>query len=255
MIIQAILLGCIAFIGKCDLATGDCLIQKPIVLGPLVGAVLGDVQSGIIIGAFLELAFIGSQSIGAFIPPNVIVGGVLGTAFAITTGRGAEVAVTLAYPIALLASVIDNFLFTTIRPMLGKLADSYAEKGNTRAVGMVHMGAGFLTCTILAVLVASGFLLGSTVIENVVNSIPAVITNGLTIATGLLPALGFAMLAQMIMNKKVIAFFFLGFLLSAYLGVPVVGIAALGVLAAMIKVDFNNTSPVTVEDGGADDDF
>jgi fructoselysine and glucoselysine-specific PTS system IIC component len=63
------------------------------------------------------------------------------------------------------------------------------------------------------------------------------------------------MLAQMIMNKKVIAFFFLGFLLSAYLGVPVVGIAAFGVLAAMIKVDFNNTSPVTVEDGGADDDF
>ena len=177
MVVQAILLGCIAFIGKCDLALGDCLIQKPIVLGPLVGLVLGDVESGITIGAFLELAFIGSQSIGAFIPPNVIVGGVLGTAFAITTGRGAEVAVTLAYPIALLASVIDNFIFTTVRPMLGRLADSYAEKGNAKAVGMVHMGAGFLTCTILAVLVAAGFLLGSTAIENVVNSIPEVITN------------------------------------------------------------------------------
>ena len=63
MVVQAILLGCIAFIGKCDLALGDCLIQKPIVLGPLVGLVLGDVESGITIGAFLELAFIGSQSI------------------------------------------------------------------------------------------------------------------------------------------------------------------------------------------------
>lgn len=246
MVVQAILLGCIAFIGKCDLALGDCLIQKPIVLGPLVGLVLGDVESGITIGAFLELAFI---------PPNVIVGGVLGTAFAITTGRGAEVAVTLAYPIALLASVIDNFIFTTVRPMLGRLADSYAEKGNAKAVGMVHMGAGFLTCTILAVLVAAGFLLGSTAIENVVNSIPEVITNGLTVATGLLPALGFAMLAQMIMNKKVIAFFFLGFLLSAYLGVPVVGIAAFGVLAALIKVDFKESAPVAVENGGDDDDF
>ena len=255
MIVQAILLGCIAFIGKCDLATGDCLIQKPIVLGPLVGAVLGDVESGIKIGAFLELAFIGSQSIGAFIPPNVIVGGVLETAFAITTGRGAEVAVTLAYPIALLASVIDNFMFTTVRPMLGKLADSYAEKGNLRAVGMVHMGTGFLTCAILAVLVAAGFLVGSSAIENVVNSIPEVITNGLTIATGLLPALGFAMLAQMIMNKKVVAFFFLGFLLSAYMGVPVVGIAAFGVLAAMIKVDFKGNDTVQTEMGGADDDF
>ena len=87
------------------------------------------------------------------------------------------------------------------------------------------------------------------------NSIPEVITNVLTIATGLLPALGFAMLAQMIMNKKVIAFFFLGFLLSAYLGVPVVGIAAFGVLAALIKVDFKESAPVAVENGGDDDDF
>ena len=30
--LQAFLLGCIAFIGKCDLATGTNLIQRPIVL-------------------------------------------------------------------------------------------------------------------------------------------------------------------------------------------------------------------------------
>ena len=234
MVVQAILLGCIAFIGKCDLALGDCLIQKPIVLGPLVGLVLGDVESGITIGAFLELAFIGSQSIGAFIPPNVIVGGVLGTAFAITTGRGAEVAVTLAYPIALLASVIDNFIFTTVRPMLGRLADSYAEKGNAKAVGMVHMGAGFLTCTILAVLVAAGFLLGSTAIENVVNSIPEVITNGLTVATGLLPALGFAMLLSTMLSKKMFPYFLLGFLVVAYSGLDLIAVTLYSGILAFI---------------------
>ena len=78
--LQAFLLGCVAFIGKCDLATGTNLIQRPIVLGPLVGLILGDFQMGIVVGATLELAFLGQVSVGAYIPPNVIVGGVLGTA-------------------------------------------------------------------------------------------------------------------------------------------------------------------------------
>lgn len=55
--LQAFLLGCVAFIGKCDLATGTNLIQRPIVLGPLVGLILGDFQMGIVVGATLELAF------------------------------------------------------------------------------------------------------------------------------------------------------------------------------------------------------
>ena len=108
MILKAFLLGCIAFLGKCDLATGTNQLQRPIILGPLVGLVLGDLDAGIKIGATLELAFLGSYSVGAFIPPNVIVGGVLGTAFAIVTGKGPAVAFTMAFPIALLAVAIDN---------------------------------------------------------------------------------------------------------------------------------------------------
>ncbi|MFR1599601.1 MAG: PTS sugar transporter subunit IIC, partial [Coprobacillus cateniformis] len=52
--IQALLLGCVAFIGKCDLATGTNMIQRPIVLGPIVGLILGDLEMGIKIGATLE---------------------------------------------------------------------------------------------------------------------------------------------------------------------------------------------------------
>ena len=60
MMLKAFLLGCIAFLGKCDLATGTNQLQRPIILGPLVGLVLGDLDAGIKIGATLELAFLGS---------------------------------------------------------------------------------------------------------------------------------------------------------------------------------------------------
>ena len=91
--------------------------------------------------------------------------------------------------------------------------------------------------------------------QAVVDAIPAVVTSGLSIACGILPAMGFAMLARMIMNKKVAPFFFLGFLLSSYFGVPVVGIAFLGVIAALIKIDFTNSNQVTVQGGMDDEDF
>ena len=54
MMLKAFLLGCIAFLGKCDLATGTNQLQRPIILGPLVGLVLGDLDAGIKIGATLE---------------------------------------------------------------------------------------------------------------------------------------------------------------------------------------------------------
>ena len=245
MILKAFLLGCIAFLGKCDLATGTNQLQRPIILGPLVGLVLGDLDAGIKIGATLELAFLGSYSVGAFIPPNVIVGGVLGTAFAIVTGKGPAVAFTMAFPIALLAVAIDNIFFSLVRPLLGKVADNYAEKGNVHMVSVIHMATGF-------------FSVGSDAMKKFVEAIPAVITNGLTIATGLLPGIGFAMLAQMIMNKKVVPFFFLGFVLSAYFKLPVVGIALLGLIIIFTTIDFTakktQLATAVVEEDD-DDDF
>lgn len=252
--LQAFLLGCVAFIGKCDLATGTNMIQRPIVLGPIVGLILGDLEMGVTIGATLELAFLGSMSVGAFIPPNVIVGGVLGTAFAIVTGKGPEVAFTMAFPIALLALAIDNVIFSLVRPLLAKVADNYAAKGNAKGVCRIHMLTGFITCTVLGVITFLGFALGSTQMETIVNAIPEVITNGLTVATGLLPAMGFAMLAQMIMNKTVVPFFFLGFLLSAYFHIPVVGIAFLGLIIVAVTVKFNEKETVQVQEV-EDDDF
>mgnify|MGYP003361677434 CR=1 FL=1 len=255
MILKAFLLACVAFVGKLDLATGTNQIQRPIVLGPIVGLIMGNLSMGVTIGATLELAFLGSYSIGAFIPPDVIVGGVLGTAFAIETGKGPAVAFTMAFPIALLALIFDNVMFALVRPMLGKLADKYAAKGNVKAINTVHMLAGFLMCAMLAIIVFVGYLLGGSQIKMFVNAIPKPVIDGLTIATGLLPGIGFAMLAQMIMNKEVVPFFFLGFLLSAYFKVPVIGIALLGLILVTVIVKFMNGSKVSTNDGGDDDDF
>ena len=248
--IQALLLGIIGFIANCDYALGTSLIKNPIVTGPLVGLVMGDLTQGVIIGGVLELAFIGAQSVGAFVPPNVVVGGVLGTAFAISTGSGA---VTLAYPIALLAAVVENVFMSFIFPIAGTWADKYAAQGDYRKIELIHMGGGLFQSVVFGALCTFGFMLGSAQVEAVVNAIPTVITDGLTVATGILPAMGFAMLAQMTVNKKVVVFFAIGFVLSSYMGVAILGVAAAILQTGLL----NGDAPVAqaVIDGGDDDDF
>lgn len=254
MVVKAFLLALVAFLGKMDLATGTNQLQRPIILGPVVGLIMGNLTMGVTIGATLELAFLGSYSVGAFIPPDVIVGGVLGTAFAIQTGKGPAVAFAMAFPIALLALIFDNVMFALIRPMLGRLADKYAERGNVRAVNSIHIISGLLMCLMLAIIVFTGFILGGVEVKAFVNAIPKQIIDGLTIATGLLPGIGFAMLAQMIMNKDVVPFFFLGFLLSAYFKVPVIGIAFLGLIVVSVLIKFLPTQNGKLSEGENDDE-
>ena len=92
MLTQAILIGLIAAFGKFDFQLGTLYAFRPIVLCPLVGLVLGDLQSGLAIGASLELLFMGSISIGAYVPPDETIGGVLACAFAIQLGQSTEAA-------------------------------------------------------------------------------------------------------------------------------------------------------------------
>ena len=88
MLLQAILLGLVAMLGNAEYLFGTSLLSRPLVMGALTGVVLGDIPTGVTLGATLELAFMGAFSIGASIPPEMISGTVLGTAFTITTGAG-----------------------------------------------------------------------------------------------------------------------------------------------------------------------
>ena len=58
---------------------------------------------------------------------------------------------------------------------------------------------------------------GPSAVTSVVNAIPERLVTGLTVAGGLMPALGFAMTVRVIGRKNYLPFFFLGFFLVKYL--------------------------------------
>ena len=217
MLMQAFLVGLVSFVACRDGGYGSLYVARPIVLSPIIGLILGDLQSGLAIGATLELLFMGSISVGAYVPPDTNVGSVLATAFAISLGQG-----------------------------------------NDRMLLFWHWWMGFPKAIMRGLVVGICFYLGAEQVQGLLNVIPQFVFDGMGAAAGILPAMGFAMLMRMIVNKRLIPFFVLGFALAAYLSLPVIGVAIIAVVIAVEKtgfVDGNESASVAVEGAGDDDDF
>ena len=171
MLVQAILVGLVGAFGCLDYQLGTLYAFRPIVLCPLVGLVLGDLQTGLAVGASLELLFMGSISIGAYVPPNETVGGVLACAFAIQLGQGTETAIALAMPIAVLSLTIGN-ITNALFPVFVDMADKFALKGNLKGIYAVHWGIGIWGCVEYFLLCGGAFYLGSDAIQGLLDFIP-----------------------------------------------------------------------------------
>jgi len=253
--LQAILLGLISMLGNAEYLLGTSCLSRPLVMGALTGIVMGDIPTGVVLGATLELAFMGAFSIGASIPPEMISGTVLGTAFAISTGSGAETALTLAIPIASLVLVFKNLGMVFILPAFVHKADDYAEKGDLKGVSRMHYLGGFFGVNlIIGVVVAISFYVGSPAVQALLAVIPEWVQNGLQIAMGLLPAIGFGLLMQMIINKEVAPFFMLGYALSVYLNIPVTGIAIFGCIIAIVLAQLKGQPQMAYAGSEVDED-
>ena len=253
MLVKTLLIALVSFIGFLECGVGNSMIQRPIVMGPLVGLVLGDVNAGLAVGATLELAFMGNVTIGAALPPEITAGGILGTALAIVSGNGTEAALALALPIATVALLIKNTYYLTARSWFLHKSDKYAAEGNAAGVDAMHMISFLSYDIVMSLVIAICFYCGSDAVQGFLAIIPAFIIRGISVAAGILPALGFAMLGKILISPKVAPYFLLG----AYLNVPVLGIALLGVIivALMLVNDQNKPNNTAVVDGGADDDF
>ena len=191
---------------------GFTMLNRPIVIGPLVGLFLGDLHTGVIIGASLEAVFMGVVNIGGASAAEPGIATAVGTAFAIMLGKGSEVALT---------------------GMFAKKFDQLAAEGKEKQIVALHYGLWAVNWILYSLVAFLGILFGSDAVSALLDAIPDVVMNGLTVCGGLLPAVGMAMLMKMLWDKKICMFYFLGFVLAAYLNLPLIALAVLGVIIAV----------------------
>lgn len=216
--------------------------HRPIVIGVLVGLVLGDVKTGTITGAYLELIFMGAVSMGFYAPPDVTLSSAIATAFVIHSNLDVGAALTLATPIAVLSSGIDVGLFDSlINPSVKEIGVRAAKKGNSKGVFFANYLGSLILFTFKFIVGFSMYFFGAEAVSNFIVSLPDFVTTGFSVAGGILPAIGFAMLVNMVYNKKTLPFFILGFILTSYLGMNMLGILVLALIIVAVTVDWKST--------------
>lgn len=232
MLWEAILIALWAGIIGIDLYVGLTHIHRPVVTGLVVGLILGDVTTGLIIGGTLELIWMGMVPLAGAQPPNVVIGGVIGTAFGIIADLEPTAAVAVAIPFAVAVQGLITLFFTAFSPMMHK-ADKFALDANYKGIERINYLGIALLFIFNALIAFLPIFFGSEEAAALVETLPQWIIDGLSIAGGIMPAIGFAMLLKIMMKVEYVMFFIVGFILAAYLQMPILAIALIGLAIAL----------------------
>lgn len=233
-LIQCILIALLAGLLRWDgRVFGQTLAETPLCVGVLVGLILGDPVAGLIMGASLQLIFLGIVGIGGATPPDSTVGAVMGTFFAIQSGLNAEAVIALAMPMAILGQAL-GILCRMINVRYNIVIDKAAREGNTKKIDHALWSGAWIFFALTALPVFLGCYFGAGVVQTIVDFIPKIVLDGLSRSASLLPALGMALLMNFMFDKKTAAFLFLGFVLNAFLKMSLLGITFLGLIIAVV---------------------
>lgn len=207
----------------------------PLFAATFTGLVMGDLPTGLAIGATLQLMTLGVATYGGATVPDYLSGAIIGTAYAILSGAGAEYGIGVAVPIGLLLTQLD-ILGRMANTFFQHRADHYAEIGDYKGVERSNI-FGMIPWSLSRVIpVFVGLFFGEQVVSLINDFIPVWIMTGLKAAGAILPAMGIAILMRYLPIKKYWTYFLIGFVMLAYgkeffsvLGTALVGLAFAGI--------------------------
>lgn len=251
--LQLILLVVVAAIAGMGSVLDEAQFHRPLVACTLVGLVLGDIQTGIILGGTLEMLALGWMNVGAAMAPDAALASVISAVLVIVGHQSIGAGIAVAIPIAAAGQVLTIFV-RTITVFFQHLADKYAETGNTRGIEMCHISGLALQAIRVAVPAAIvGMLAGTDAVNAALAAIPPVITRGLQVSGGFIVVVGYAMVINMMEIKKLMPYFFIGFLIAAFTGVNLIGFGAIGLICAYFHIQSIAKEGKVAVAGGLDD--
>ena len=204
---------------------------RPVIVGFLCGLILGDMNSGLYIGGTFTLMSLGVAALGGSSVPDYGVATIIACAFAKTTGQGPEVGMTIGLPVGMLGVQMD-VLYKICNSFIAQKSQKYANEKQFGKMYAILYLCPVMVAVFMAFPTAVALTAGAPLVQAILDVLPSWVTGGLSVAGKLLPGLGIAMLLHYMPAKKYFNYILIGFVLSAYMGVPILGIAFLGVALA-----------------------
>ena len=213
--------------------------HRPLIACTLIGLILGDIKTGIILGGTLELIALGWMNIGAAQSPDSALASVISTILVIVGNQEIGAGIAVALPLAAAGQVL-TVIARTITVAFQHAADKYAEDANFKMIDFCHIAALVVQALRVAIpaLIISIFVSPEGV-SNMLGMIPEFVTSGLQIASGIIVVVGYAMVLNMMGAKYLMPFFFLGFVVAAFTDFNLVAFGILGAVMAITYVQLN----------------
>lgn len=240
-IIQAILCGIVYYFAIGNLPfVGLWSLQRPLVCGFITGIILGDPLTGAMIGASINLVYLGFMSAGGSMPADMALAGILGVAFAITGNLNAETALALSVPIGILGTIVW-YLRMTFDSIFVHMADRYIENEQYHKIWRANVLFPQLFAAVITIIPCTlAAYYGASYISDFIELMSGTILTIFKIMGGLMPALGIGITLQYIFKGEARVFLFLGFVIAVYSGLGLLPLGVISGLVAVVYVQLSN---------------
>lgn len=240
-IISMILVVFVAFLAGMEGILDEFQFHQPLVACTLIGLVTGNLEAGIVLGGTLQMIALGWANIGAAVAPDAALASVASAIILVLGGQGVKgvpSAIAIAVPLAV-AGLFLTMIVRTIAVPIVHLMDAAAEEGNIRKVEMWHIIAVCLQGIRIAIPAGALLFIPAETVRSFLESMPAWLTEGMAIGGGMVVAVGYALVINMMATKEVWPFFVIGFVVAAISQLTLIALGALGVALALIYLNLS----------------
>ena len=252
LFLQALMTSIIVWLGFLDKAFLHTFFYRPIIIGPMVGLVFGDFATGLEVGVSVELMFLAVIFVGTAIPPDETISAGLAAALACATGS-VEVGIATALPISFVGQIFRQTRNSTIYEFTQRQVDKAASEANPRKVVLwTSIIPSIFEYIFFGLPVFVGVYFGASYVQAFIDVIPSWLIDGISAGTGLLGAVGVALLLGSVKNKSAWPYFIVGFFFASYLGVNMIGVALVAIVCVAMNYYMDKRS--LESEGYADSD-
>ena len=231
-----ILVVAVAFLAGTEGILDEWQFHQPLVACTLIGLVTGHLDLGVILGGQLQMIALGWANIGAAVAPDAALASVASAIILVEGGQGVKgigTATGIAIPLAV-AGLFLTMIVRTISTAIVHVMDAEAKKGNWRMINLWQWIAVCLQGLRIAIPAALLLAIPSETVKGWLAMMPQWLSEGMTIGGGMVVAVGYAMVINMMASREVWPFFIIGFCLAAVKELTLIALGGIGISLAIM---------------------
>ena len=246
-IYQIILIALFVYLGSIGSVVGNTIgwytLGRPLVASLIVGLIMGDVQTAVLVGISLQIMYMGNVTPGGAVAWDLSYATYIGVAGALVFGKGLDVtqiiglAVVFAGIGGLVGQIMWNISYALNLP-LNVVANKYAQAGETKKMFIPNLVLGQLigfACRFIPAVIVLTSMTAASGQGDFASIIPGWVTTALGVFGGMMAALGMGIILSFLLKKKYHVIIFLaGFILVTYFNLSTMAVAVVAIITAIL---------------------